>query len=181
VYGENEVPAPPQPANYSLGTFVRIAEDSGSTGENALVGIVYNTMLVNPDFGTLGPRLSQRSDIEVFSPDYLSETATLLGLVAVGWRDASGRWNQGPPLQAAMINGEVVALDDREFVHFHTDAAGRPALTYAPTLLAMQSPAILPLLLHIVDRLLPYFPAHGRTLGVLRNNLAWRRVVEPAR
>ena len=37
--------------------------------------MIYNTILMNPEFGSLGPRLSPKSELEIFSPDYLNEKA----------------------------------------------------------------------------------------------------------
>jgi hypothetical protein len=34
--------------------------------------------------------------------------------------------------------------------------------------------------MNIVDHLAPLFPAQQRTLAVMRNNLAWKSIVEPA-
>lgn len=185
VYGAGETPQQPRPADYAIGTFARIEIDNPGAGPStpaALVGIVYNTLLVNPAFGTLGPRLSQRADLEVFSPDYLAETATLVGLVAVGWQDDAGSYFQGVPVVAATVNGEVTHLGDDERVAFHRGAGGAaPCLHYAPTLLALQNPIVLPLLLRIVDDLAPAFPQHQRTLHLLRSNLIWRRSVESVR
>ena len=98
IYAPGEIKPLPEPADYAFGTFVaiRLAEDAGSSVP-ALVGIVYNTLLVNPDYGNLGPRLSERPDLEVFAPDYLSETATLVGILAVGWLDGQGVAHQGVP------------------------------------------------------------------------------------
>ena len=48
------------------------------------VGVIYDTQLLNPDFGSLGPRLSNEAQVEVFSPDYLSEKAVLVHLLMLG-------------------------------------------------------------------------------------------------
>src|SRR5262249_38485195 len=42
------------------------------------IGLIYDTILVNPAFGALGPRLSNDEQVEIFSPDYLSERAVLV-------------------------------------------------------------------------------------------------------
>lgn len=184
VYGAGETPRPPLPADYAIGTFTRIEIDSpgaASSTPTALIGIIYNTLLVNPDFGTLGPRLSQRTDLEVFSPDYLAETATLVGLAAVGWQDAAGAFFQGVPAVAATVNGEVTRLSESERLAFHRGAGDAPRLHYAPTLLALQNPVIVPLLLRIVDDLAPAFPQHQRALHLLHSNLLWRNSVEGVR
>lgn len=192
----------PGSGDYALGTFVSILlEDvapfgapspagsapspggsapSPAGGARRLIGVIYNTLLLNPDFGSLGPRLSQRSDLEVFSPDYLSETATLVGVIAVGWQDETGRYHQGVPQLAGTVNSMVQRLDDAEIVAFHRDRDGRLCLHYVPVLLATQSPIVPPLILNIVDRLHVFFPGQQRHLSVMRNNMAWKSIVEPA-
>ena len=82
---------PPARENYAFGTFVRV--ELGN--DRWLVGLVYDTMLFNPGFGRLGPRLSPEPELAVFSPDYLNEKATLVGITAVGMMDAAGNVGQG--------------------------------------------------------------------------------------
>ena len=77
IYGPGETALPPAPEDYAFGTFVRIALPD----EASLIGLVYDTILMNPEFGNLGPRLSPSADLEIFSPDYLREKVVLVGLV----------------------------------------------------------------------------------------------------
>jgi hypothetical protein len=209
VFCRGECDPLPQPGDYALGTFVSIALEEvlpfgglggggSGTGARRLIGVIYNTLLLNPDFGSLGPRLSQRSDLEIFSPDYLSETATLVGVITVGWQTETGAYHQGVPALAATVNNVVHRLDDGDLHAFHTngsahgtvhgtadgtahgEANGRICLHYVPVLLSTQSPIVPPLLLNIVDRLRLLFPDQQRPLAVMRNNLAWKSIVEPA-
>jgi hypothetical protein len=184
VYNANEVAHAPQPTDYCFGGFVVIvlngadgAPSSASGG--ALIGVIYNTLLLNPDFGNVGPRLSPQADVAVFTPDYLAETATLVGILALGWMDGAGRYYQGVPTLAASVNNAVHCLDEAGLRHFHQDRTGRLALRYAPLLLAQKSALAVPLMINIVDRLDELFPsAHGQ-LKLMRNNLAWKSVVQP--
>ncbi len=177
IFGIGEVESPPPPAAYTFGTFVSIAleEEGGS-----LIGVIYNTLLMNPDFGSLGPRLSPRSEVEIFSPDYLAETATLLGIFALGWVDAAGRTLQGVPALAASVNCPVQRLSGSELRAFHSDDSGRVSLRYAPLILAQNNPLAPPLLIAIIDQLATLFPAGSAQLTVMRNNLAWKSIVQPA-
>ncbi len=180
IYGANEMLVCPQPTDYCFGTFVSIAqEDNGAPG-GQLIGVIYNTLLMNPDFGSLGPRLSPKQDLEIFTPDYLAETATLVGIIAVGWIDTAGNCRQGVPMLAATINNPVYRLDEDELHHFHTDAGGRLTLRYVPLLLSQNNPLVSPLLISIIDRLTALFPAQQGQLTLMRNNLAWKSIVQPA-
>jgi hypothetical protein len=188
VYGPNEVADGPQPSDYCFGGFVTIQlddngaaqPDSGAGRGEQLIGVIYNTLLLNPDFGNLGPRLSPREDVAVFTPDYLAETATLVGVLALGWVDGNHRPHQGVPSLAATANSAVYRLTDEALRRFHEDDAGRLALRYAPLLLAQNNSLTMPLLINIVDRLGDFFPDQRGQLKLMRNNLAWKSVVRPA-
>jgi hypothetical protein len=133
---------------------------------------------MNPEFGNLGPRLSPPADLEVFSPDYLREQATLVGIVAVGQVTPAGV-HQGVPLLAATVGAEVETMAADEVRAFHRSDNGL-SLAYAPLLLAQGDPLIPHLLLNVVNRLGDLFPDQKRQLAVLRGNLAWKTSVTPA-
>ena len=177
VFGIGEVESAPAPTLYTFGTFVSIEleNDAGS-----LIGVIYNTLLMNPEFGSLGPRLSPRSELEVFSPDYLAETATLVGIIAVGSVDASGHTQQGVPALAATVNCPVQRLAVEELRSFHGDGSGRLNLRYAPLILGQNNPLAPSLVIAVIDQLAALFPANSAQLTVMRNNLAWKSIVQPA-
>ncbi|GIV79471.1 MAG: hypothetical protein KatS3mg050_3865 [Litorilinea sp.] len=180
IYGPGESDVLPQPGDYSFGTFVSIRLEGQAAPGERLVGVIYNTLLMNPDFGNLGPRLSPRQELEVFTPDYLAETATLVGIIALGWIDSDGRPWQGVPAVAATVNTPVHRLEDDELCLFHQGDQGRLNLRYVPMLLGQNSPLVPQLLLQIVDRLARLFPQERSRLAVMRNNLAWKNIVQPA-
>ena len=180
IYGQNEDEYTPEPTDYTFGTFVSIKLENTNGGVERLIGVIYNTLLMNPDFGTLGPRLSPRSELEVFAPDYLAETATLVGLIMVGWCDTAGNYEQGVPALAATVNSAVHKLEEQELYNFHCDDDDQPCLRYVPILLAQRDPLVPQLLMDVIDRLSNLFPNSGRQLSVMRNNLAWKSIVQPA-
>ena len=176
VYGLGEVEAPPSPADYAFGTFARIP-----LGESRgyLVGIIYDTVLLNPDFGNLGPRISPAPDLAVFSPDYLAEKVTLVGIAAVGTVASDGTATHGVPPLAAQIDALVERMDDDAVRAFHRETNGGVRLGYAPLLLTLGSPLARHLLLHVVDHLTALFPDQAAHLSVLRGELAWQAMVGP--
>jgi hypothetical protein len=176
VYGAGEIASPPRPEDHAFGTFVRA---TFAAGEGHLVGLVCDTVLVNPEFGRLGPRLSPIADLEVFSPDYLNERAVLVTIVAVGQVTAGGEARQGIPLPAAALGAVVEKMPDEEVRGFHSSAGGGLLLAYAPRLLASGEPIMPHLLLRVVDHLTGMFPGQSRQLAVLRGNLAWKTAVAP--
>lgn len=185
VYNPGEVAEWPQPVDYSFGTFVALTlgDEASLTGngwhEGRLIGIIYNTLLLNPDFGSLGPRLSPRQELEIFTPDYLAETATLVGIITVGWEDSQGVCHQGVPPLAATVNDRVYPLDQADLTRFHDDGNGRVTLRYVPVLLGQNNPLVPPLLMNVAERLAGLFPAQRDRLAVMRNNLAWKSIVQP--
>ncbi len=176
IYGPGEAALCPSPPDYGFGTFVAIEQE----GDACLVGLIANTMLVNPEFGNLGPRLSPEEDLAVFSPDYLAEQATLVAIIVIGSRDESGAITQGVPLVAADIDAQVRCLDDDEIAAFHLES-GRLQLAYLSLLLGMAANPLMPSLLQqLTSDLAARFPEQAATLAVLRRNLAWRASVLPA-
>ena len=179
VYGPGEVETPPVPADHAFGTFVRIPLDETASD---LVGVVYDTVLLNPDFGNLGPRLSPAPDLAIFSPDYLAEKVTLVGVTAIGTLGPDGAATHGVPSLAAQIDVLVERMDDDAIRAFHRPASSNSAgvhLGYAPLLLALGSPLSRLLLLRVVDRLIALFPGREAHLSVLRGELAWQTVIGP--
>jgi hypothetical protein len=176
IYGPGEIETPPTPVDHAFGTFVRIPLDNAA---NDLVGLIYDTQLFNPDFGNLGPRLSPAPDLAVFSPDYLAEKATLIGITAVGTLAPDGTATHGVPLLAARIDALVERMDDSAVRTFHRAPGGGVRLGYAPLLLSLGSPLARYLLLHVVDRLTALFPGQEAHLSVLRGELAWQAMVGP--
>ena len=177
VYHLNEVSVSPQPSDYSFGTFVEIRlEENGGK----LIGVIYNTLLMNPDFGSLGPRLSPQVDVEIFTPDYLAETSILVGIIALGWIDAGGECHQGVPALAATVNNPVYKLENDDLYLFHSDPRQQPCMRYVPLLLGQNNALVPSLLLNIIDRLSALFPSQRGQLTLMRNNLAWKSIVQPA-
>jgi hypothetical protein len=182
IWNNGESDLIPQPTDYTFGTFVGIELEAtaGEVAVDRLIGVIYTTLLLNPDFGNLGPRLSPRPELEIFTPDYLSETATLVGIITLGWRDTAGGYHQGVPALAATVNNFVHRLDETEFHAFHCGERQQPCLRYAPILLGQNNPLMPQLMIAIIDRLTQGFPDHRRQLAVMRNNLAWKSIVQPA-
>jgi hypothetical protein len=178
IYGLAEVETLPVAADHRFGSFVRIPLN---TGQGHLVGIVYDTILLNPEFGNLGPRLSPAPDLAVFSPDYLAEKVTLVGINAIGTVAPDGTVTHGVPPLAAQIDALVERMDDDAIRRFHrlTDGSQGVRIGYAPLLLNLGSPLARHLLLNVVDRLTILFPDQAAPLSVLRSELAWQTVIGP--
>ena len=176
VYGPSEIEAPPTSVDHAFGTFVRIPLDAT---DNDLIGLIYDTQLFNPEFGNLGPRLSPAPDLAVFSPDYLAEKVTLVGITALGTLAPDGTATHGVPPVAAQIDAMVERMDEEAVRRFHRAPGGGVRLGYVPLLLALGSPLARHLVLHVIDRLSTLFPDQVAYLSVLRGELAWQAAIGP--
>ncbi len=178
VYGSADVPRPPRPQDYAVGTFVELPLEFGH-----LVGVVYDTMLLNPEYGSLGPRLSPRVEASVFSPDYLDEKAVLVGVFVVGEVDARGVPSHSLPPLAAEVDSEARVLSADELRAFHNmpGQEGAPRIGYLPRLVSRGGDVAAGLCQLILGRLEQLFPAHRSVLRVLRDNVAVRATVEVLR
>ena len=112
VHGPGDVPIAPAPTEHAFGQFVEIPVDDA----NRLVGIIYTTQLFNPSYGALGPRLSTEQELPVFSPDYLAETATIVGVAP----ETISVWKRHPQWQLELTRWRALAevpLDATEQRH----------------------------------------------------------------
>ncbi|MCL5960669.1 MAG: hypothetical protein M1358_15420 [Chloroflexi bacterium] len=176
IYGRNEVEPRPAPEDYAFGRFVRV--QTGASGGRWIVGVIYNTILVNPEYGSFGPRLSSQPELEVFSPDYLDERATLVGLIVLGYSDEeSGIVHHGICPVALSVDAEVETMSEEQIVAFHRRDSSLN-VGYYPHLIGQNNSVIPHLLLKILEELEGYFPDNRDILAVLKDNLAWKSKVQ---
>ena len=212
IYGPREVETEPGPADYSFGRFVRVAirsaqtDDPNATLDFALglsqepvtyaVGVIYDTILLNPAFGTLGPRLSNETQVELFSPDYISEKAVLIYIMVLGMIELRQTSQGNTEVLAAMhgvpslsleLGSEIETMNDEEVqaFHFFKDAAGSPNsqqsylhMGYLPHIIAQRSSLLPMVTLRIIDQLERLFPQNLALLSIVKRNFAWRLKVE---
>jgi hypothetical protein len=168
-----ETNEPPRATDYYFGQFVKI---SGSDRE--IIGIIYNSQLINPEYGNYGPRLSTPPELNsVFSPDYLNEQGVLIGILMLGWQNTDGR-HQGVPPTVLPINSEVEAMTDEEVHAFHHDQAGSLQIQYFSQIMTHAGAFADQLLRVIADRLEGLTTEKERArLLVLRRSLVWQQTI----
>jgi hypothetical protein len=204
IFGPGEVAAPPDPSDYAFGSFIRMplrtalsAPDvaapirgdalppslPGQTQTLWVVGLIYDTILLNPAFGALGPRLSNDEQLAIFSPDYLVERAVLVSILALGTMSGegapSGRITHGVPALAPDLGAVVEPLSEAQVRAFHTFAdtpQARPYLHlgYLPHTVAQDHPLLPLAMLRTVERLEALLPENAALLTIVKRNLAWR-------
>lgn len=165
------------------------------------IGLIFDTILMNPAFGALEPRLSNDDQVTLFSPDYLTERAVLVSILLLGVMTGAApderrggveqrvAVSHGVPPLAPDLGAVVSTLTEAEIRAFHffadSGAAGRPTqpylhMGYLPHAIA-QDNALLPMaILRTVERLERIFPENGALLSIVKRNFAWRLKVVTA-
>ncbi len=175
VYRDTEAAQTPTSQDYAFGTLVKVRLRPATLGD--LIGIIYNTVLVNPEFGSLGPRLSPEPVLKVFMPDYLNEKLTMVGVLMLGILPPVGKALQGIPYLTADMDEPVEVLEPAEIRRFHA-IDNRVRLGYLPFLLSQSTPQTSQLALSLLLRLAALFPEQTAALTVLRNQIAWKVQVQ---
>ena len=177
IYGLNEIDPVPEPEQYALGTFVKLELADGEQPPY-LVGLIYDTVLLNPDFNRLGPRLSSERELMTFAPDYLSERAVLVGITAIGRVRANDEPIQGVPRLAVKSDALVRGMSVDEIVRFHT--SGRKVdLSYLPLLVKLDNALAYHLGRIVLLRLMEMLPEYREALDVLEDDLGWLTQISP--
>ncbi len=175
IYGPHEIEVTPSPEDYAFGTFVGI--ELANTG--MLTGIIYDTVLINPDFGRLGPRLSPESELNIFTPDYLNERAVLVGITVIGQVNNEQGIRQGVPPLSATSDALVYRLEDTDIIAFH-NIQDRLSLAYIP-LLMNGSPLSGHLARAVLAQLAILMPDQATMLNVIADDFAWQTQIIPVR
>ncbi len=169
-----DVAEPPGADDFGFGQFVALNADDSLE----LVGIIYDTRLINPEYSNFGPRLSPKPDLAHFSPDYLNEQGLLIGILLLGSRDSSGRAVQGVPRRAVPAGQDVVALPPDDVKRFHADESGDIQMHYYSQIVAHARAFAVPLLESIIGQLDTLAGETGRKrLEVLKQSLLWQRTM----
>lgn len=210
IFGPHEVETVPTSPDYAFGRFVRVAirasqdedfkahhEIAGMPGRfqesvTYAVGVIYDTILVNPQFGALGPRLSNETQVELFSPDYISEKAVLVYIMILGTmvicqspenRSEVLSVMHGVPLLSLDLGSEIETMSDEEVrqFHFFKDVVSQQPylhMGYLPHIIAQRSSLLPMVTLRIIDQLEHLFPQNLALLSIVKRNFAWRLKVE---
>jgi hypothetical protein len=165
---------PPAPQHYQFGQFVSIPTDAAEA-----IALIYNSQLINPEYGRLGPRLSSSAEMNaVFSPDLVNEQGVLIGLLLIGWIE-NGVAHQGIPRKVIPVNSEVATMSDSQVRAFHTDKRDRLALRYYSQVITHAQQFAPQLLLAALDQLESIFRESAATeIAVLRRTLNWQQVFQ---
>lgn len=165
---------PPTDEDYGFAQFVSlpIAE------KEEIVGVIYDSILVNPDYSNFGPRLSPKPELGSFSPDYLNEQGFLIGILLLGSRSRDGKIAHGVPRRVVPAGQDVYKIEAGEVKKFHSDENDCLQIHYFSQIVAHAGLFAVPLLEAIIEQLsLDCSDDDKKRLGVLRQSLAWQRTM----
>lgn len=178
-----EVIEPPKPEDYGFGCFVKLEEPDV---RHWAVGVIYNSQLFNPMFLSNGPRLSSEPD-PMFTPDLITETRTLLGVVLIGCmvEEADRTYGMhGMPRVVVPVNTLVFRMTPAEIYQFHLSQRQRPQFCYYSHLLrcggSFASQLTQQVLMELADSQL-FDGAEQRALEILCKELAWKNTMAAMR
>lgn len=180
VYRERERDRPPEKQDYEFGQPV-YSTTTVRGEEYAVVGVVYDSQLVDPDQGREGPRLSN-PDQEMFVPGYVDEKRTLLGVAFLGFArltphsDSEGYdladVDQEMPRWTLDIDDPVSKLSAEGFRQFHFPD-GKLRVQYYDRLISTADRFGAEVTLSLIDRLRSDTPADGDMLDVIEQKVRW--------
>ncbi len=164
---------PPTSEDYGFAQFAKI-----QTEENKeIIGIIYDSVLINPEYSNFGPRLSSKSELKGFSPDHLNEQGILLSILLLGSIE-NGKTLQGVPRQIIPAGQDVVKMERDEILKFHKDEKGSLQIHYYSQIISHTGVFAIPLIEAIVGQLFEGATEEDKNrLNVLRKTLSWQRTV----
>ena len=160
----------PEPADYCFGQFVALKGEAED-----VIGIIYDSRLVNPEYGSFGPRSGPRAELGRHTADFAKEEGILIGILLLGTSDPSAGTFQGVPRKVVPVGQPVTKIGSDRIMGFHTDGEGRMRLQYYSQLVANARQFAIPLLDSIIDQLCENCTeVEGQRLNVLRQSLMWQ-------
>ena len=169
-----DVTAPPSAEDFGFAQFVKLPLED----ETQMVGVIYNSMLVNPEYSNFGPRLSPKPELGSFSPDYLNEQGFLIGVLLLGAIDNRQKITHGVPRRVVPAGQDVYKIEADEVKKFHADEGDCLQIHYYSQIVAHAGLFAVPLLESIIEELsLDCSDSDKQRLGVLKQTLTWQRTL----
>jgi hypothetical protein len=169
-----DVVAPPSAEDYGFAQFVSLPLENSEE----IVGVIYNSILINPDYANYGPRLSPKPELGGFSPDYLNEQGLLIGILLLGTTDKNGKVLHGVPRRVVPAGQDVYNIQASDVKRFHSGENECLQIHYYSQVVAHAGLFAMPLLEAIIEQLsLDCSDDDKKRLGVLKQSLAWQRTM----
>jgi hypothetical protein len=179
VYKERDCNRPPTLSEREFGQLVFINKVIDGT-EYAIVGVIYDTQLVDPDQGRTGPRLAQ-DDQAQFTPGYIEERTTLIGIALLGTAVVTEDRTVAEPTHrmprwTLEVDDTVYHCPEQFAETFHR-VDGQVQLGYVDRLVSIAGDLGAEVVVALIDRVqatLPDDDPAQRTLDVVKQNVEWQ-------
>jgi hypothetical protein len=179
VFRERDCDRPPKLHEREFGQPVFIKKTVDGV-ERAVVGVIYDTQLVDPDQGRTGPRLAQ-DDQAQFTPGYIEERTTLAGVALLGTATITDDRSITEPTHqmprwTLEVEDTVYHFPDELTATFHT-IDDQIQLAYIDRLIDIAGDLGAEVIVALIDRLrntLPDDDTNQRVLDVVEQNIQWQ-------
>ena len=160
--------AAPKSEDHCFGQFVELG-----TSDERTVGVIYDSRLVNPEYGSFGPRIAPHA--AHVNPDFVHEKGILIGILLLGAIDPSGKPLHGIPPKIVPPGSFVRKAGTDEVKRFHSGHNGTIHLHYYAQVVANAGQFAIPLLGSIIDQLTDdCTEGDAQRLRVLKDSLMWQ-------
>jgi hypothetical protein len=179
VYKDRDCERPPELHEREFGQPVFIKKTVDGT-EHAVMGVIYDTQLVDPDQGRTGPRLAQ-DDQAQFTPGYIEERTTLAGVALLGTAVITDDGTIADPTHqmprwTLEVDDTVFHCPDEITRAFHT-IDDQIQLAYMDRLVDIAGDLGAEVIVTLIDRLRGFLPEddpNQRVLDVVEQNVQWQ-------
>ncbi len=160
----------PRASDYCFAQFVALEGD-----DEEVIGIIYDSRLINPEYGSFAPRSGQRAELARHNADYAKEQGILIGILLLGTIDRAGKAFHGIPPKIVAVGKSVKKIDRDQVVRFHRNGNGQVQLHYYTQVISNARQFAIPLLDSIIDQLCEGCSStEMQRLQVLKRSLSWQ-------
>lgn len=183
VFPDRARDQPPAPEDYQFGQPVYVITEAN--GERYLVvGVIYDTELVDPDQGRTGPRLAPEEQA-TFTPGYVEEKRTLAGTALLGYARCRATEEASPPRIADVshdmppwpleLDAVVRKLPATGIRAFHeADTRSGLRVGYYQRVLDVAASFGPEVVLALVEQIRNATPSEHAVLDVIERNVRWQ-------
>ena len=156
-----------------FGQFVRI-EHAGET----VVGVIYDSRLISPEFGGFGPRLQPRPALEDFGQGSERGKGVLIGIILLGTLGKERGGDHTLPGMVIPAGTDAELLSEDEMLRFHGLPGEMPEIGYYSRIVSHSGQFAGPLIESIIERLKSHAsPAAAARLDLVRQSINWQATV----
>lgn len=170
ILEERDGEAVPGAEDFGFGRFVTMPVDS-----DAIVGVICDSRLVNPEYMNYSPRISSMPALGGLQQNLVDEKKALIGILLLGTM-SDGEAVQQIPQRVVPAGQFVFTMEAKEIDRFHCGRDGSLQLHYFPNLLAHAGSLGVPLARTMIEQIEGICSdADRQRLAVMANALQWKQ------